>query len=238
MSTFDPFGSSIAAPAHPPIQPGSLGQTTAECPPETSGIYRQGRKLFLPREDWALLPTGRRIEPAVYRALPDRCVCCAAPVDEGDRGVGGRRIKRRMSWHHPALFLTVLIGLLPYAIIALCCRQTAIVYLPLCRRHLRRRRIALAITCTLLAAAFLFLVVGAALESEPLLAAMGLTFLITILWAIPASRIAAILMPYRIDFRGVVLSGASRKYLDTLPERSRGGTMVLPPRCPPTAQAA
>src|SRR5690242_5147889 len=43
--------------------------------------------------------------------LPNRCVKCNAPAEE--------QLKRKLTWHHPALYLLVFISILVYAIVAM-----------------------------------------------------------------------------------------------------------------------
>src|SRR5688572_23321251 len=58
-------------------------------------------------------------------AFADRCVKCNAPT-------GPERLKRVLYWHHPAVYLLIIPGILFYAIAALIARKKAIVHLPLC----------------------------------------------------------------------------------------------------------
>lgn len=59
--------------------------------------------------------------------LPDRCVKSNAPTN--------RRLKRNLSWHHPAVFLSILISPLIYIILALILRKTANIYIGLSDEH-------------------------------------------------------------------------------------------------------
>jgi hypothetical protein len=71
--------------------------------------------------------------------LPDRCVKC-------NESVNGLRLKRKLSWHHPALYLMIFFpGLLFYAIVALIVRKTARIDVGICERHRSRRRIGIAV---------------------------------------------------------------------------------------------
>jgi hypothetical protein len=88
--------------------------------------------------------------------LPDYCVKCDTPAE-------GYRLKRKLSWHHPAVFLLVLIHLLLYLIVALIVRKKATVFLPICDAHRRRRVRAIAFAwffCLLSIAVFVGLIVA------------------------------------------------------------------------------
>jgi hypothetical protein len=69
-------------------------------------------------------------------SLPPRCVKCNAEV-AGEKG--SRRITLKLTWHHPALYVLILPGLLVYAIVALCVQQKATVQISLCPTHAAKR---------------------------------------------------------------------------------------------------
>jgi len=69
--------------------------------------------------------------------LPHRCVVCNQPST--------RRSKRVLGWHHPAWYLTALVGLIPYGIAMLAFRRQAELRVPLCDAHRRKRAVAAAI---------------------------------------------------------------------------------------------
>jgi hypothetical protein len=71
-------------------------------------------------------------------SLPDRCVKCNDSSDV-------RRLKRRMSWHSPMLYLLILLNLILYAIVAIAVQKKGRVEFALCPQHLRQRRIAIAV---------------------------------------------------------------------------------------------
>ena len=142
---------STTVPGLPPLH--QSGEDLVECPscglrseparacprcgaavgPRAGGFWREGRTLVALRD----------------AALPDLCVRCGDPGD-------GRRIRHRLSWHHPALFLLLLFWLIPYVIVALAIRRHAV---SVCARHRSIRRRSLVAARTLLGAA---VVAGAA----------------------------------------------------------------------------
>lgn len=64
--------------------------------------------------------------------LPERCVRCNEPATMDQR--------KTYSWHHPALYLLILPGLLIYAIAATLVSKKAKVSIGLCEAHRARRR--------------------------------------------------------------------------------------------------
>jgi hypothetical protein len=216
-------------PEHPPT----------ERPARPVFVYREKKVLVMRREEWAGVDGARRATP-VYQGLPNRCVRCAASVETGGDGAAsvGARVKRNLAWHPPILALLLLAGLLPYALVAMLCTKKAVLFMPLCARHLRRRRIAFAITAVLLVLAVGLLIAAVALESSLLAVAMGLAILASIIWAVPCTRISLVLRPRKIDEQGIRLAGASRAFLDTLPEYSKKQNAMLPPRLAATEDSA
>ena len=64
--------------------------------------------------------------------LPERCVKCNAPARTPIQ-------PRKMFWHHPALYVLILPGLLIYAIVALLVRKQISINIGLCPTHFKRR---------------------------------------------------------------------------------------------------
>src|SRR5262245_40589761 len=86
-------------------------------PPTANGIWRDKSTLVMTKD----------------ASLPDRCIKCNAPAN-------GLRLTRKLAWHTPVLYLTILIAVLVYAILAAVLSKRAIVYLGMCRQHFERRR--------------------------------------------------------------------------------------------------
>jgi hypothetical protein len=85
--------------------------------PAGGDVWRDGRQFVLAVEG---------------TELPDRCVKCNVPVN-------GSRLKRRLMWHHPAVYLLIFLNLLIYAIVALCIRKRATIQIGVCPRHRSER---------------------------------------------------------------------------------------------------
>ena len=89
--------------------------------PEVYPGVRQGSQLILPNPG-----------PAQAAVLPPFCVRCNAPSN-------GKPLTKTLYWHHPALYLVILAGVIIYAIVALIVRKTMKVQVPLCPHHAQRR---------------------------------------------------------------------------------------------------
>lgn len=89
--------------------------------PQATPIVRSGANLFM------ALPLPGQI---VY--LPPACVKCGAPATS-------KPVVKTFYWHHPALYLTILAGLLIYVIIAMIVRKSVRVAVPLCAEHVQKR---------------------------------------------------------------------------------------------------
>lgn len=159
--------------------------------PSTSGIWR----------DKTILVMGRQA------SLPDRCVKCNEPAH-------GFRLKRRMTWHHPALYILIFVAFLIYLIVALIVRQTATVEIGLCAIHLAKRRRDLIVTWVLILLGVVMIFVSLT-ANEGIYALIGLViFLVGVVYGITTTRIVA---PAKIDSRFVWLKGFNKDYLQNLP---------------------
>jgi len=111
----NPFADQVnpyAAPQEPqPYAPGAIHQQ-----PLFAGLWRQGNVLVM-----------HKAAP-----LPDICL--------KSNGKATRRLPRSLSWHHPAIFILVVISPLIYIIVALIVRKTATIQLPLTDEWYARRR--------------------------------------------------------------------------------------------------
>jgi hypothetical protein len=66
-------------------------------------------------------------------ALPPRCVKCNEPADEPTK-------VRKVYWHHPGVYLVILVNIIIYAIVGAIVRKRALVAAGLCAAHKKRRR--------------------------------------------------------------------------------------------------
>lgn len=139
--------------------------------------------------------------------LPDRCVKCNEPAN-------GIRLKRRLAWHHPVLYLLIFIALLIYAILAGILSKRATIYIGMCAEHFKSRRRKILVGWIVLAGGLLLAPI-AFVNDYPLIGALGLTvFLFALIWLIVVSRVVT---PKKIDDRLVWLNGVNSSYLAELP---------------------
>jgi len=139
--------------------------------------------------------------------LPDRCVRCNAPAVVPMKS-------SKFYWHSPWLYLTILIGLWLYIIIALIVRQKTEVTWGLCDEHarLRKRHYLIAGGSALTAIALFF--VAANVDGASALGWLGALLLVVALcWAVVGPRV---LVPVRIDGGLARFKGAGPAFLYSL----------------------
>lgn len=140
-------------------------------------------------------------------ALPNRCVKCNAPTVE--------RLKRKLQWHHPALYLLVLVSILVYAIVAMVVRKTATVNLGLCEEHRESRKLSIIITVLLAFVAMLSCIAGLQFEIPVLVLA---SFGLVLAAAIYGTLSIRVVVPTKIDEHFVWIKGVDANYLQEFPE--------------------
>jgi uncharacterized membrane protein YfcA len=126
-------------------------------------------------------------------------------------------MRRVYYWHQPAIYLTILAGLLVYVIVALVVQKKGTVHVQLCAQHRSKRTrnilLGFLIACSSIAAW-----VGAAMldhdEMSPVLIVLGILLLLGGL--IAATLSARVLSPSRIDERHLWLKGAGTGFLSNL----------------------
>jgi hypothetical protein len=161
--------------------------------PAAAGVWRRGNSLVMTR--------GAH--------LPDRCIRCNTASNL-------RRIKRTLHWHHPAIYLTILAGLLVYVIVALVVRKRAEVEVSICPADLTSRRVKIALAWLFWLSFFGSFMVLASLQAPdwmwavvpPVLLIIGLIFTI----------MSRLVKPAKIDEKQVWLRGICAPYLAALPE--------------------
>jgi len=139
--------------------------------------------------------------------LPSRCVKCNAPT--------GDRLKRKLTWHHPAIYLTILISILVYAVIAMVLRKTATVNVGLCEDHANVRRRNLAITWVMGILAMVCFPVAGVLEDVTFLIVGGLLLIATAVYGTVTLRVV---VPTKIDDQFVWIKGINPNYLQEFPD--------------------
>ncbi|NLF73070.1 MAG: hypothetical protein GX575_28880 [Candidatus Anammoximicrobium sp.] len=144
--------------------------------------------------------------------LPERCVKSNQPTQ--------RRLKRSLYWHHPAIYLSVLISIWIYVILALVLRKSAIIYIGLSDAWFARRHRAMFIgwLLALTGLALFGLSFHSLVRSDAfpwLLVASPLVFLAGAVYGLLAARMVA---PQRISHDYVWLKGVHPDFLADLPE--------------------
>jgi hypothetical protein len=140
-------------------------------------------------------------------SLPNRCVKCNAPTAD--------RLKRKLQWHHPALYLLIVISILVYAIVAMVVRKTATVNLGLCQEHRESRKLSIVITVLLAVVAMLSSIAAVQFEM-PLLGLLA--FVLVIAAAVYGTITIRVVAPTKIDEHFVWLKGIDTSYLQEFPE--------------------
>ena len=144
--------------------------------------------------------------------LPLRCVKSNQPTD--------RRLKRSLYWHHPAIYLSILISIWIYIILALILRKSATVYVGLCDEWFAKRHRAMFIGWFLVLAGIGLFVAGIATVDRSdafpwMLVAGPLVFLGGVIYGLLAARMVAAV---RISDDYVWLKGVHPSFLADLPE--------------------
>lgn len=152
---------------------------------------------------------GRQIVITRGTQLPDRCVKCNAPSD-------GIRLKRRLYWHPPALYI-LLISPLIYIIVASIISKRATLEIGLCALHRARRRWVLGVAWF---AAFWGIYAGFAWivgdgENPALLGGCLILILGGLIGGISGTRMVS---AAKIDGEFIRLRGTGPDYREALPE--------------------
>jgi len=140
-------------------------------------------------------------------SLPDRCIKCNAPTAD--------RLKRKLQWHHPALYLLIVVSILVYAIVAMVLRKTAVVNFGLCAEHRESRKLSIIITVFLVVVAVLLAIAGVQWETAGLVFA-GLAFVLAA--AIYGTITIRVVAPTKIDEHYVWIKGVDADFLQEFPE--------------------
>src|SRR6185503_20916633 len=177
------------SPGQEPAPPPVVRAPPTERPPS---MWRSGKTLIAIRNG----------------ILNDRCVRC-------NESVGPKLIKRTYLWHHPAIYLLIILASpLIYVIVAIIVRKKAVMHVGLCPRHRTRRWMHTLIALTLVAMSF-FLMIASFPADLPgaFLAGLGL-FIAALIYAVIVSPL---LKARRIDDNYICLKGCCEAYLAELP---------------------
>lgn len=140
--------------------------------------------------------------------LPDRCVKCNAPTP-------GPKFKKKLTWHHPAIYILLFVALLIYLVVAMVLRKSITVELGLCDEHKAKHRRSLFITWALILLGFGGFILAIVAEDGNLALPAALLLLVGIVYAVVAVRIVT---PAKIDDKFAWLKGVNKDYLNELPQ--------------------
>ncbi len=162
------------------------------------GVWRDGNRLVMHQD----------------AKLPERCVKTNGPAD--------RWLRRKLYWHHPAVYLSICGGLLIYVILALVLRKQADIRVGLCDAAYRKRITAMIVGWVVGLGSFGIVFAGIASSTPqdaglaPILIPLGL--MAGVVGVIVSVMIANCVSPTRITDKYVWLRGVHRDYLAELPE--------------------
>jgi hypothetical protein len=163
------------------------------------GIWREGKLLVMHKN----------------AVLPDRCVKCNQPAYG--------RLKRSLSYHHPALYLLILASIWIYIIVALIVRHTAKIEIGLCERHRSKRRRAIAMSWLLVVGGIAAIIAGIGLGDNrgatpwialTLLLGGVIAFLVGLIYT---AFVVPPVAPHKIDKEYVWLKKVGPDFLATFP---------------------
>jgi hypothetical protein len=162
-------------------------------------------------DDNAVWRDGNVLVTLVDAEMPHRCIKCNEPADEPTK-------KRKVYWHHWALYLLILINALIYAIVALVVRKKALVSAGLCTQHKKRHRNALIFGWTGTLAGIVLMshglgTGGSAGGTETLVG-----ILLVLVSIIAGMIFARVVYAKKIDKTYVRLKGCGTDFLDSLPQ--------------------
>ena len=187
------------------VNPYASPQTDFESPPpirpssptKPQGMWSKGKVLVMHKD----------------APFPNYCVKSGVPATE--------RLTRKLSWHHPAIALSIFLGLLVYVILALVLTKRATIFVPLSPEWFARRRNAI-LTGWLIAFAGLALFIGGFFLPEGVREAaigwciLGGIVLMIVGWAYGGIR-SRVVWPAKIDDQYVYLKGVNPSLLAELP---------------------
>jgi len=182
--------------AHNPYAPSKASLATGESaiPGSDSGLWRSGDELIVAHD----------------ASFPHRCVKCNEPTEPPNK-------RRKVYWHHPAVYVLLLVYVIVYIIVAVIVRKAAKIDPGLCDEHRKKRRMWIAIGWI----GGLFAWIPLALIGRWLDLDSGLMILLAVavffICVITAIVKARILYPKRIDDRYARLMGADERFLASLP---------------------
>jgi uncharacterized membrane protein YhaH (DUF805 family) len=185
--------------------PYSAPQSSVQIPAASGngqGIWRDGKRLVVHKQ----------------AVLPPICVKTNEPSE--------RTIKRKFYWHHPAVYLAILLNVLIYIVLALIIRKRHDLEVPLSEATAGKRRTRIVISWVLALGAVALFIASCAWMLQPGnqevagYGAIGLiaAAVILIIGSLIGSRASSILSPKRMTESATWFTGAHWEYLERLPQ--------------------
>lgn len=147
--------------------------------------------------------------------LSGRCFKCGEP--------SVKTYRRKLYWHHPALYVLAIFALIIYAIVALIVRKSCTLKVGLCAKHKRQRNILFGVAWGILGLAIALFVLAAMVppsrqsDAELILVMLGVAsiFVAGVMGAIVSSRLCR---PSEITNRHGFVKGAGEPVLSDFAE--------------------
>lgn len=179
----------------------------AKCQPLAVQKIKEGVPMGAAMVKGGTWRDGKLVLTSDGACLPGRCVKCNVATED--------RVKRKLFWHPPAVYLVIFVGLLFYVVVALIVRKKATIEVGFCETHRKRRMMDILFGWIGFLGGIVVMVGGFANET-PLIGGAGIILMVAgIIYLFVRTSIVA---PKRIDKEGRVwLTGVCREYLDSLP---------------------
>ncbi len=177
-----------------------------------------------PTYEQAILPRQSDFSNAIFQKngvlivhknaqLPDRCIKSNEPTQS--------RLKRALYWHHPALYLLILLHILIYIVVALIVRKSAVLWIPLENRFKKARLRNMMLAWILVFVGIGSLIAGfIALDAQSPISWIWFLLCPVLILAGALTGIygCRVVYPKRIDGQYVWLKGVSLEFLSAFPE--------------------
>ena len=165
---------------------------------------------MLPSSGEEIWRAGTTIVMGRHARLPDFCIKTGAPAT--------RRLNRKLYWHHPAVYLALLINVIVFAIVAFAVRKSVAIEIPLSEEAVRARSKWIWMGWGM-GLGGIGLVFGALVGEYFGLILVGL---VVFLFGVSVGRIGSrLLWPSKIDDHYVYLKGAKEPFLSHLSPQSK-----------------
>lgn len=175
----------------------------AQCKPEAVAKLVAGEWLGNAGmwRDGPVLVMGRKA------AFPGRCIKCNAETP--------RRLTRRLSWHHPAWYVLLVLNFILYAVAVIFVHHQVKIEFGLCQTHRRRWIFSVAAGLLLCVGGFATLVFSVVTATD-IASEIGVAMLIGgLVGAVFGCRLVS---ARRIDRRWMRIAGAGQPFLNSLPD--------------------